>query len=118
MDDHQHCIYCDRDVPIINQDTRHMGEPCEVIPPEDDDEGWAALAEHHDPKCEWAVTRAHQRETVTTVEAAQILGVTDARIRQLVLDGAIKARKAGRDHMVNISSLLDWRPAKRGPKPS
>jgi excisionase family DNA binding protein len=37
---------------------------------------------------------------VTTKEAAQILGVTPARIRQLIKAGRLIAEKRGRDHLI------------------
>lgn len=54
------CAYCGSDVEILHQDPNHMGEPCEVIPPADDDSAWAELAEQHADGCEWIATRAHQ----------------------------------------------------------
>ena len=37
---------------------------------------------------------------VTTKEAAQILGVTPVRVRQLMRDGRLVAEKRGRDHLL------------------
>ena len=37
---------------------------------------------------------------VTTKEAAQILGVTPVRVRQLIKDGRLVAEKRGRDHLL------------------
>ena len=37
---------------------------------------------------------------VTTKEAAQILGVTPVRVRQLIKDGRLVAVKRGRDHLL------------------
>jgi predicted RNase H-like HicB family nuclease len=42
---------------------------------------------------------------VTTAQAAKIRGVTDSRIRQMVANGDIEARKQGRDLMVSYASL-------------
>lgn len=44
-------------------------------------------------------------ELLTTQEAATELGVTDSRVRQLVLDGKLPARKFGRSHMIKRSDL-------------
>ena len=44
-------------------------------------------------------------ELLTTQEAAAELGVTDSRVRQLVLDGKLPARKFGRSHMIKRSDL-------------
>jgi excisionase family DNA binding protein len=42
---------------------------------------------------------------LTTKEAAQILGVSDARVRQLVLSGKLPAEKFGRDLMIDEADL-------------
>lgn len=41
----------------------------------------------------------------TTEEAAQFLGVTASRIRQLILEKRLKSRKMGRDHFISQSEL-------------
>lgn len=38
---------------------------------------------------------------VTTKEAAQILGVTPVRVRQLIKDQRLIAEKRGRDHLLD-----------------
>jgi excisionase family DNA binding protein len=38
---------------------------------------------------------------ITTSEAAEILGVTPARVRQFVLDGRLIGRKFGRDLLLD-----------------
>lgn len=43
--------------------------------------------------------------TLTTKEAAERLGVTPARVRQLVLAGSLPAEKFGRDLMIKESDL-------------
>ena len=59
---------------------------------------------------------------ITTAEAAQLTGYTDAYIRELIKDGRIDAKKYGRSWMVSRASLLahkrqaDELGAKRGPK--
>lgn len=44
----------------------------------------------------------------TTQEAAQFLGVTAARIRQLILDERIKSQKMGRDHIIPKAELINY----------
>lgn len=44
----------------------------------------------------------------TTKEAARYLGVTAARIRQLILEDRIKSEKMGRDHIISKSELADY----------
>ena len=47
-----------------------------------------------------AVYNIYAMGLVTTKEAAQILGVTAARVRQLIKDGRLIAEKRGRDHLL------------------
>jgi excisionase family DNA binding protein len=43
---------------------------------------------------------------MTTIEAAEKLGVSDARVRQLILDGKLKAERIGERLLdVNAASL-------------
>lgn len=44
----------------------------------------------------------------TTQEAAEFLGVTAARIRQLILEERIKSKKMGRDHIISQSELINY----------
>lgn len=44
---------------------------------------------------------------LTSHDAAAMLGVSDARVRQLVLAGKLKARKQGRDNYVYLWSVLE-----------
>ena len=57
--------------------------------------------------------------TLTTKEAAERLGVSPARIRQLVLAGDLPAEKFGRDLMIKEGDLklVEDRPMGRPPKP-
>lgn len=57
-------------------------------------------------------------ETLTTKEAADVLGVSAARVRQLVLSGQLPARKFGRDLVIEQSDLKSVvsRPMGRPPK--
>lgn len=43
---------------------------------------------------------------VTSREAAKLLGVSDARVRQLVLSGALAAQKQGKNTLVYLKSVL------------
>ena len=56
--------------------------------------------------------------TLTTKEAAEKLGVTPARVRQLVLAGDLPAEKFGRDLMIKETDLklVEDRPMGRPPK--
>jgi excisionase family DNA binding protein len=56
--------------------------------------------------------------TLTTKEAAERLGVSAARVRQLVLTGSLPAEKFGRDLMIKEEdlSLVAVRPMGRPPK--
>lgn len=40
-----------------------------------------------------------------TREAARILGVTQARVRQLIIAGLLHAEKVGRDHLIDPVEL-------------
>ena len=53
-------------------------------------------------------------EFVTTQQAAEELGVTDSRVRQLVLDGTLPAEKFGRSHMIRRRDLKLVPSASRG----
>jgi excisionase family DNA binding protein len=44
-------------------------------------------------------------EMLSTLEAAEKLGVSPIRIRQLIQDGKIKAKKLGRDYVIEESEL-------------
>jgi excisionase family DNA binding protein len=55
--------------------------------------------------------------TLTTKEAAEKLGVSPARVRQLVLAGSLPAEKFGRDLMIKEADLklVEDRPMGRPP---
>jgi excisionase family DNA binding protein len=55
----------------------------------------------------------------TTAEAAVELGVTPARVRQMVLDGLLEAEKFGRDLVISAKALTaaKHRKTKPGPAP-
>jgi excisionase family DNA binding protein len=44
-------------------------------------------------------------EMLSTLEAAEKLGISSIRIRQLIQDGKIKAKKLGRDYVIEESEL-------------
>lgn len=52
---------------------------------------------------------------ITVNEAAEILGVSGARVRKLIDDQKLKAEKIGRDWMVSKASVLARK--KLSPKP-
>ena len=56
-------------------------------------------------------------EFLTTQEAAEELGVTDSRVRQLILDGKLPARKFGRSHVIKRSDLKNVVVGNRGRPP-
>ncbi len=57
-------------------------------------------------------------ETLTSKQAAERLGVTPARVRQMVLGGTLPAEKFGRDLVIKSSdlALVADRPLGRPPK--
>lgn len=56
---------------------------------------------------------------LTTQEAAERLGVTAIRVRQLIADGRLPAEKFGRDYMIKEEDLrlVEDRKPGRPPKP-
>jgi excisionase family DNA binding protein len=48
---------------------------------------------------------AMSNELLTTQQAAAVLGVTDSRVRQLIIDGKLPAQKFGRSHMIKRADL-------------
>ena len=47
-------------------------------------------------------------EWITTKEAAELTGYTDARFRQLAIEGTIAARKRGRDWFLSKADVLAY----------
>jgi excisionase family DNA binding protein len=57
-------------------------------------------------------------KSYTTKEAAAMLRVTPGRIRQMVVDGDLKAEKFGRDLMIGAEQIEAARKRKTAPGPS
>jgi excisionase family DNA binding protein len=47
--------------------------------------------------------------SITTAEAAEILCVTPARVRQFIRDGRVQSVKHGRDHLLSINDVIRFR---------
>ena len=43
------------------------------------------------------------KKLLTTQETAQLLGISDGRVRRMILDGILKAEKFGRSNMIKKS---------------
>jgi excisionase family DNA binding protein len=56
-------------------------------------------------------------ELLTTQQAAERLGITDSRVRQLVLEGRLPAQKFGRSNMIRAADLKAVEGIKRGRPP-
>ncbi len=44
----------------------------------------------------------------TTESAAEFLGVTPARVRQLIMENRLKSEKYGRDHLIGEGALQGY----------
>jgi excisionase family DNA binding protein len=53
---------------------------------------------------------------ITTKSAAEILGVTPVRVRQLIQQGQLLAQKQGRDHLLNKEEVQRFN--RQGRRPS
>ena len=58
------------------------------------------------------------KETYTTEEAAAELGVSSARVRQLILDGLLKTGRFGRAHVITRDALEAARNRQTTPGPA
>ena len=56
--------------------------------------------------------------TYTTEEAAAELGVTSARVRQLILDGLLRTERFGRAHVITREALEAARQRQTTPGPA
>jgi excisionase family DNA binding protein len=54
---------------------------------------------------------------LTTVEAAEYLGVSPRRVRQLITDERLPAEKKGRDYLINEKDLVKVEDRKTGRPP-
>jgi excisionase family DNA binding protein len=59
-----------------------------------------------------------EQEAFTTKEAAERLGVSAARVRQMVSDGSLPAKKFGRDLVITRGALETARRRKTSPGPA
>jgi excisionase family DNA binding protein len=57
------------------------------------------------------------KETYTTQEAADALGVSSARVRQLILDGILKTERFGRAHVITREAIETARQRQTTPGP-
>jgi len=53
----------------------------------------------------------------TTSQAAAELGITPSRIRQMILEKKLKAKKVGRDHLISDKALAGAKKRKKTPGP-
>ena len=58
------------------------------------------------------------KELYTTSEASEELGVTSARVRQMILKGELAAEKFGRDLMITEEAVNQAKKRKTNPGPS
>jgi len=62
----------------------------------------------------WTLTQVVDRwyiihvEYYTTERAAEYLGVTPSRVRQLICEGRLKSEKYGRDHLIQDTVLVEY----------
>lgn len=59
------------------------------------------------------------KQTYTTEEAADLLGVTPGRVRQMIIDGLLETERFGRAHVVTAEAIeaVKQRRTKPGPAP-
>lgn len=58
------------------------------------------------------------KDHYTTEEAAEQLGVTVGRVRQMIVDGLLKTERFGRAHMIGVSALKAAEQRKTTPGPT
>jgi site-specific DNA-methyltransferase (adenine-specific) len=44
----------------------------------------------------------------TTESAAEFLGITPSRVRQLIMEGKLQSEKHGRDHLIQESAIKKY----------
>lgn len=54
----------------------------------------------------------------TTVAAAEYLGITPSRVRQMILEGKLNATKIGRDLLITEAALEGAKKRKKAPGPA
>ncbi len=59
-----------------------------------------------------------RKETFTAPEAAEALGVSSARVRQMVLDGSLPASRFGRALVISAEALEQAKKRKTKPGPT
>jgi excisionase family DNA binding protein len=64
---------------------------------------WLATPAGADP---WYII--HVPEYYTTERAAEYLGVTPSRVRQLICEGRLRSEKYGRDHLIQDAVLVEY----------
>jgi excisionase family DNA binding protein len=57
------------------------------------------------------------KETYTTEEAADFLGITPARVRQMIIDGVLETARFGRAHVISAAALEKARNRNTKPGP-
>lgn len=66
----------------------------------------------------YALIRGMSTELYTTAEAAGLLGVTPARVRQMVAREEIASVKMGRDRFITAAAIAEARQRKTKPGPT
>jgi excisionase family DNA binding protein len=62
--------------------------------------------------------RGMKKETFTTTEAADALGVSAPRVRQMVLDGSLPASRFGRALVITAEAIETAKQRKTSPGPA
>ena len=61
---------------------------------------------------------AGMKDSYTTEEAAEYLGVTVGRVRQMIVDGLLKTERFGRAHVIRLDALEAARSRRTKPGPA
>ena len=73
-----------------------------------------SLLTNPSPRGMLAVSKERNQMELTTAEAATELGVSRRRVRQYITEGRLKARKLGRDYIIDSRSLAAFKPRRTG----